>query len=50
MGQRAADFAGVAQVPTTVGESVQGLMGVLDMATKGETSGTFLDFEGGVVA
>ena len=50
MGQRAADFAGVKQVPTTVEGSVAGLMKVFDQATKGETSGTFPTFDGGVVS
>ena len=46
MGQRAADFAGVAQVPTTIDQSVSGLIKVFDSATKAETSGTFPTFDG----
>lgn len=50
MGQRAADFAGVAQVPVTIEESVKGLMKVFDGATKCEISGTFPTFDGGIVS
>lgn len=50
MGQRAADFAGVAQVPVTIKDSVAGLIKVFDSATKSETSGTFPTFDGGVVS
>lgn len=50
MGQRAADFAGVAQVPTTIEQSVSGLMKLFDSATKEETSGSFPSFEGEIIA
>jgi norsolorinic acid ketoreductase len=50
MGQRAADFAGVAQVPTTIDQSVSGLMKLFDSATKEETSGSFPTFDGRIIA
>ena len=49
MGQKAADIAGVAQVPVTIKDSIAGLMKVFDSATKSETSGTFPTFEGAII-
>jgi len=50
MGWFAANSNGVKEVPVTVEQSVSGLLNVVDTATKGKESGSFIGYDGAVVA
>jgi norsolorinic acid ketoreductase len=49
MGWFAANSNGVKEVPVTIDQSASGLLNVIDTATKGKESGSFIGFDGAVV-
>lgn len=48
-GQNFADAVGVSEPPMSLDDSVSGVLSVIDGATRGKTSGTFLSYDGSVL-
>ena len=46
MGSAGAHANGLSEAPTTIQESVDGIVDKIDNATRAETSGTFVSFDG----